>query len=56
MPSFTSDQIPGSLSVTRNPADSASKQSTSGRCPRCERMHHEQPCAGVQGELHPLGS
>jgi hypothetical protein len=54
---WTSDQVPGSLSVTRSAADSASKQSSAaGRCPRCERPRSEGCCPGVKGEVHPLGS
>jgi hypothetical protein len=54
---FTSNQVPGSLSVTGNPADSNSHpQSADGRCPRCERMRWEIQCPGVAGAFNHLGS
>lgn len=56
MPAFTSNQVPGSLSVTGAPADSAAKVSANGRCPRCERQRWEVPCQGVEGNVTHLGS
>jgi hypothetical protein len=57
MPAFTSNQVPGSLSVTGAPADSTTHQSAAdGRCPRCERYRTEIQCPGVEGDLIHLGS
>jgi hypothetical protein len=53
---WTSNQVPGSLTVTGNPADTNSHQSTGGRCPRCERMLTEPACPGVAGTFIHLGS
>jgi hypothetical protein len=54
---WTTTQVPGSLAVTGNPADSTShQQSADGRCPRCERNRWEVPCAGVLGEVNHLGN
>jgi hypothetical protein len=56
-PNYTSDQIAGSLSVTKNPADSTTHQCSAGvRCPRCERRLYEVRCGGVSGEVTHLGS
>jgi len=53
---WTSNQVPGSLSVTGNPADSAVHQSAAaGRCPRCERRRQELQCPGVIGDPVHLG-
>jgi hypothetical protein len=52
-----SSAVPGSVTTTANaPADTASHQSSNGRCPRCERMRHENRCPGVYGEIVHLGS
>ena len=54
---FTSNQVPGSMSVTGVPADTTGKVSVAdGRCPRCERGRHETPCSGVDGEPVHLGN
>lgn len=53
---WTSNTVPGSLTVTGASADAAGSQSTSGRCPRCERRRSEMACPGVPGELTHLGS
>lgn len=54
---WTSNQVPGSLTATGNPADSNShQQSADGRCPRCERQRWEPQCGGVLGELNHPGS
>jgi hypothetical protein len=55
-PNYTSDAVPGSLSVTHAPGDSAAKVTSNGRCPRCERWRHEVPCSGVAGEVVHVGS
>lgn len=54
---FTSNQVPGSLTVTGNPRDTASMQSAAdSRCPRCERRQSELKCGGVFGEFVHLGN
>ena len=54
---WTSNTVPGSLTVTGNPRDTASMQSAAdSRCPRCERPLSEYHCAGVEGEFIHLGS
>jgi hypothetical protein len=54
---WTVNQVPGSMSVTRVPADTTGKVSVAdGRCPRCERGRHEEPCPGVDGEPVHLGN
>lgn len=54
---FTSNQVPGSLTVTGNPRDTAAMQSAAdSRCPRCERRFSEQKCAGVDGHFTHLGN
>jgi hypothetical protein len=56
-PAWTSNQVPGSLSVTGVAADSSAKISAAdGRCPRCERGRHEPACGGVAGEVTHTGS
>lgn len=54
---WTSNQVPGSLTITGIPADTTSRQSAGGgRCPRCERQRWEIACPGVAGEILHLGS
>jgi hypothetical protein len=53
---WTSNTVPGSLTVTGSPADTNSHMSAGGRCPRCERMTWEQRCPGVAGAFIHLGS
>jgi hypothetical protein len=56
-PAWTSNQVPGSLSVTGAPADSTTHQCSAGvRCPRCERRLYEVQCGGVTGEVTHDGS
>src|ERR1035441_7803184 len=50
---WTSDLVPGSLSVTGIPADTSARVSNAdGRCPRCERHRWEYQCPGVTGGTH----
>lgn len=52
-----SSAVPGTAAGPANaPGDTASHQSSNGRCPRCERMPHENRCPGVYGEIVHLGS
>lgn len=53
---WTSNTVPGSLSVTANPADTVTLRASSGRCARCERWPHEGACPGVFGEPVHLSS
>ena len=54
---WTSNTVPGSLTVTGNPRDVASTQSAAdSRCPRCERRLTEIKCSGVEGEFIHSGS
>lgn len=46
--------VPGSTAA--DPTASVPKQTTMGRCPRCERWPWEIPCSGVAGQITHLGS
>src|ERR1039458_7006497 len=50
---WTSNTVPGSLSVTGIAADtSAHVSNADGRCPRCERHRWEYQCPGVTPGTH----
>ena len=54
---WTSNTVPGSLSVTGIAADTSARVSSAdGKCPRCERYRWEFQCPGVSGEVTHLGS
>jgi hypothetical protein len=50
---WATTDVPGSLTVTGDSADSASHPAGNGRCSRCERMLPECGCPGVTGEVQP---
>lgn len=54
---WTVSQVPGSLAVTGNQADTiGSTSTTSGLCPRCERPRWWAHCPGIEGEVVHSGS